>query len=371
MTTRERNLAIAMGVLLGGAALAAGVRGYYLRPRARMRAALEHARQRQQRLEQIIAARQRTLETWYRWTRRTLADDPLEASERFRTDITHLLERAGVTELAIRPVEARPVRKGYRKGFIELPLTVRCKARFGQVVGFLKALYQRPYLVRVEAMRLAPPGDIAAAPRKGRNRRSSRTDNEPVLTVSMRLSTLVLPKQPRLEHPTLPPEALETGKGTDPPRWLAQDDVQVYDEIATLNLFRKYQPPRPKPPPTRPQVARKPNKRPPPPPPPDPRRDADKFLLLGTAAIDGVPVAYVRDTRRLVDPPEKKHLNDRLDDGVIVLIHPRGIVVRSESPRDRGKLYFYPIGKNFRQREPLSAAAHPDVYREVQLVLKP
>jgi len=372
LTTRERNLAIVMGVLVGSVALVAGVRSWYIVPRAKARADLQQAYRRRENLRQIVAARARTFEGWYRWTRRTLDADPAKAEERFRTDVTHLLETAGVQELSIRPAEARRVRKGYRKGFVELPLTVACKARLGQVVGFLKALYQRPYLVRVETLRLVPPADVAAAPRKGRRRRNERAAGEPLLTVSMRLATLVLPRQRELEHPTLPAEALEGGEVPQPVRWLWQDDVQVYDEIASLNVFKKYEPPKPKPKPQPkpPAVAKKPPKWPPPPPPPDPRRDADKFVLLGTASIHGVPVAYVRDTRRLVDPPEKKHLNDRLDDGTIVLIHPRGIVVRSEGPPKRGKLYFYPIGRNFKQREPLSPTEHPDVYREVQLVLK-
>jgi len=202
--------------------------------------------------------------------------------------------------------------------------------------------------------------------------RAQRGPQEPMLNVSMTLSTLVLPKLPQVESRTLEglnlddPEALRAA-GITPLDYLHEEQPLAYNKMLASNIFRIY---RPKPPPPRP-VARNttPRKPPPPPPPVDPRRDADKFVLLGTTSLNGELIAYIRDERQAYEPPMRKRLNDPVDDGRIVLVHPKGIVVQVTQGRERGRLFFYPLGRTFKEREPVDPVKHAEIKRLLDQVL--
>ena len=77
------------------------------------------------------------------------------------------------------------------------------------------------------------------------------------------------------------------------------------------------------------------------------------------------PFIFVRDERKLSEPPREVRLNEPLDDGTLVLIHRTGTVVRvmGRNPADPAKLYFYALGKRFTEREELSAGKNAELFQ--------
>ena len=132
-----------------------------------------------------------------------------------------------------------------------------------------------------------------------------------------------------------------------------------YNTIVDKNLFAPYQPRiasttvTPTTEPAHPTTPVEPTVRPV----VDPRAGADQKFVRSTVGLDGEPRAYVVDKQQLDQPPTAYRLDDPIDDGKLILIHPQGIVVRSN-----GKNYFYPLGSSFRDREELSAADRPEIW---------
>jgi hypothetical protein len=373
MTHRERILAGAVGgaVLLVGGWQA--VQRIIIEPRSELRQRIAVAEKRRDNLERELLPARSAEKQWRQRTSRTLSHSVEQATLAFRRDISELVQRYRLTDdlvISEKPPK-RYTRKGSpREGFVELPVTVRCRATLREVVYFLRDLYQRPYVKRLDRLDLTPESIVAQTKNKNVAAR------EPSLDVSMTISTLVVPRLPKTESPTLEgldldnPDVLRDA-GIEPPDYLRQEQPLAYNMIASKNIFKIYQPPppAPRPKPAEPVVAQKPRERPPPPPPPDPRKDADKFVVLGTTSLNGELIAYIKDERQQLDPPMQKRLNDPVDDGRLVLVHRKGIVVQVTNGRERGRTYFYPLGANFRQREPVDAEKHPEIQRLVDQVL--
>ena len=153
--------------------------------------------------------------------------------------------------------------------------------------------------------------------------------------------------------------------------FLAALDLTDYDVIEEKNIFKEWLPPRPDPPKPAPTVATGPDK-------PvvrtaarDPRKDYLMLKVVGVGTENG-PVTWIMDENNLADPPAKKRVGDEMDyQGRVILIHPKGVVVRineTKKGRTETKEYFYPLGKSFEEREPLDPAEHPEVARELRLV---
>lgn len=101
-------------------------------------------------------------------------------------------------------------------------------------------------------------------------------------------------------------------------------------------------------------------------------RNAEHLAVVGTTALGGRTLAYVRDDRDPQAGMQHLRVGDALDNGTIVLIHPRGVVVRcaatnSDAPTD----YFYEIGQTFSSRTPLAAAGLSDVDLKATSIKRP
>jgi hypothetical protein len=370
MTQQERVLA---GCLVGVIAVGGGytlIKSKVYAPRVALKKEIVRESERRDALETRLASAPKRISAWQECTAQTLDTDATVAHALFREDVEGLLKRNGLTEgLAINPPPARLDKKGAREGFVELPLSVNVKGRLGELVNFLRDFYQQPYLVRVDKLHLR-----AELGRSSKGKKGSGGSAEPKLNITMTLSTLVLPKLKGVEHPTIDLAAVN-----DPEHEvvlasaarLGQEDPLAYNEITQKNIFKIYEPPPPPPPPPpRETVVTKPVERLPP---VDPRRDADKFVLSGVGQLVEGPVAYVINTDQPANAPVTHQLNDNIDDGKLVLVVPEGIVVRvapKGGQRQPSKNYFYPLGSNFKEREEVNPADHPEVARMLQLVLK-
>jgi len=378
MNQRERVLASCVAgvvVVYGGFTL---IKSKVYEPAKQLKADIQKEKEYRDRLQVWLNGAEKTTQAWQKCTRQTLGEDSFAAHQAFRTDVGLLLERNNLTEgLKISQLRERIDKKGARQGFVELPLSVRVTGRLNNLDNFLKDFFQRPYLVRLDKLELA-----AEQTPRSRRKRGGRT--EPKLSIAMTLSTLVLPKAEDVDHPVFDLAALND---PDPEAELVlvsaarlrQEDVDEYGEIAEKNMFRIYEPPQRPESPKRPDLPKEVVKTetpppPPPPPPPDPRRNADKFVLNGVGRVDDGPIAYVTNSDEPGDPPEEYRLNDEIDDGRLVLIVAEGIVVRAtpptRGPRQPAKNYFYPLGGTFEDREEVNPADHPQIERQLQVVLK-
>jgi Tfp pilus assembly protein PilO len=373
MTQREKILASCVAgvvVVYGGFKL---IESKVYEPATQLTADIQKERDYRDRLQVRLNGAEKITQAWEKYTRQTLSEDPFAAHQAFRTDVGLLLERNSLTEgLKISQLRERIEKKGPRQDFVELPLSVRVTGRLGNLDNFLKDFFQRPYLVRLDKLDLA-------AEQIPKSRRKKGSSTEPKLSITMTLSTLVLPNPKGVDHPVFDLAML-----TDPDQEaeavlvsaarLRQEDVDVYAKIADPNPFEiYYEPPPPPPPPEHPKQPEQPKvegPKPPPPPPPDPRRNADKFVLNGVGRVDDGPIAYVINSDESGEPPEEYRLNDEIDDGRLVLIVPEGIVVRTHGHRQPAKNYFYPLGGTFKDREEVNPTEHPQIERQLRVVLK-
>jgi Tfp pilus assembly protein PilO len=379
MNSREKILA---GCLVGIIVIAGGfavIKTQVYEPGKQLTADIKSDTERQERLRTRLNAADMTVRAWQERTGQTLDRDPVFAAQAFREDVDKLLNRNGLTEgLTIANLKERVEKKGARQGFVELPISVRVKGELENLVDFLRDYYQRPYLVKVDKLTLN--AESGGSSTRRRVARVAGDDSGPKLSIAMTLSTLVLPEVNDIEHTTIDLASLDDPEAesilTSAAR-LKQEDLAEYNEIEQSNIFKMNEPPK--------QVVRrepvtreeKPTelKPPPPPPPVDSRHDADKYVLNGTVSLEDDPVAYVFRTDRPTQPPEEYRLNDPCDDGKVVLIVPRGMVVRvsppKTGPRVPPKNYFYPLGHNFRERQEVNPTDHQEVARLLRLVLKP
>lgn len=379
MTAREKKLAL--GVL--GAVVTFGayklVMTSILEPRWALVAEHDRQLERRARLEERLLGQVAIERQWEAQVSRTLAasDQRDAAVSAFRAAIVRLLKEHALPENDVQsrePIQAAGS-KNYRKGFWELPLAVGTEGTIDQLSSFLHELYELPFHVTVTRLTVNPKdGEAAvlsaAADANGskvrRNDRAQRGDGpgNPRLRISLELATLVLPRVDGVRHlvysPDQPPKPIQRKRF---------DDSSHYRTIAANNVFAVWQPPPPPEPPPRvePEKPKEVVKETPPPP-PAPRND--KHVLVATTAFDNDPVAFVRDTGKLTEPPRPVRLNDELDGGRVVLIHASGIVVRVGARSQAAeKLYFYPLGSKLSERRELTAGEFPDVYEIAQAVL--
>lgn len=374
MTNREKILAGSLGaavVLIGGLNL---VQNRIIAPLRDKRNEVVALQQRQEALQTRLMAAASTQELWRTRTAATLHADPFEAHHRFRVDVENLLKRAGLTNLSVRQRDPREEKKGVRNGFVELPVSITAEGNLSQLVAFMKDFYQRPYLTRITWMTVNASGAAApAAPANRRNRNApaaSAGGDEPKLSVSIVAAALVLPPQPGV-----PSRALDPNKVEEPTPGMLAEDPNHYAEVVSANLFKLYVPPPPpkvEPPPVEtPPVAVAPPPKIEPPPPP---AEEPHLTLIAVMGNGDDLVAWVRDDRRKDEPPTRVRLNDPLTNGKVLLIHPRGIVVRIPPPAGQPGNptdYFYRLGKVFTERTPLDPAEHAEVLRELAVALRP
>ncbi|MGE3181927.1 MAG: hypothetical protein AB7N71_09870 [Phycisphaerae bacterium] len=369
MTSRERVLAIGVVGTIGVWGSIALAKKLIIQPFDQQKKNIENAYLELDELENKRDFELRDVaERYMALTSQTLAANNEVAMRRFREDINSLLEKHGFSRGEL-TVKAQSISET-KDGTAVLPVSISAKGKLKETVALLLDLYRRNYMLRVETVNLTAEQESAAEKKK----RGGRPEPEgPDLNISLVVSTITLPK---LSHPTLgdiPVRPLPAVAESETPS-LARE-LSEYDRIAATNIFAEYVPPPPPPPvreeqqeqvKTEPVVVRKED---PKPPPVDPRKDAGNFRLVGATSLRGEPAVYIKDTTS-AESAEPYRLNDEIDDGVLLLVTPRGMVVRSTKGKDAGKDFVYKLGGTYLDREELDPREHPSFAAELKLALR-
>jgi len=369
MTRREKILGLCVGGTLGGLALVYAVNWAVLRPFQTVRDQIAEEHRRSWTLRTQYRQVENIEDEWKQLAGRTLADDPQDTQRRFLEDMQHLLALHGLRDTKVAPGAFLT----YKDGSRGVPLTISAAGTLKEVLGFLCDFYCRDYLARLDKVRITADqgvlGDVNTnRPRPGGMRQgrtppaSGRREQQfgpegPVLKLSVSAVTLVLPALRGVDCPT-ESEIIELSGGR------LQRERAAYNAILDRNPFMPYQPPvvvqvptpatQPHPEavktePTTPVVVA------------NPREGADQKFVRVTTCLDGEPVAWVYDEQRRDQPPDKFYLDDKIDDGKLLLIHPRGLVVRVGKED-----FFYPLGKNFVEREKLDPDEQPEIWEALR-----
>lgn len=398
MTQREKQIVlgtlVGLGVAYGGYV---GVKSAIIGPFDDLAKQKQAAAARNNSLYQSLSIERGAAANWTARTGKLFSseadiDDRLfETRQRFLDDISKLLAMHNLEGQAFNfPPPAPPA----KNGFSDVPMSVTVTGTMGGLVGFLRDFYLRPYPARIKSLRIAPadPGAataLATATEKHRDnlrprghRKDSAAPNSSSATpperIKITLSMVTLATAPLrgVETSKLPDDFTSVKRiereGDPRAAFIAANGNDASAEgptVAMLDWFRKTPPPPPPPPPvdTTPKVAHAAPPPPPPPPPPDPRKDADKLSVIGTIAFGSTHTVYVRDDRTPGGSIQHVHVGETIDDGKVVLVHPKGMIVRvEEKAPDSGQTlrwvdYFYEIGKDFRSRVHLTEAGLSDV----------
>lgn len=423
MNRRQRMLAIAGAVVVGGAALYQFGAWAFYRPLLKLNTELQSAQSRKEHLLVLLKSQQDVIRDWQGWYGRVLDEPDTKAELRFREDLAQLLEKHGLREgLSLSP----GARRTATNGFVELPFMINVVGSFEELVSFLVDFYQRPYLARIRDLtvisedtglnpRRAASGGEAARPtagvvrggrggaRPGRNGANSPPAasnsghaagahveaKDARLRITMTAVALVLPplssmKADRKSLSELLP-ALKDVKPTPlpqiPEEWPAAKrlsrDPSELTGVMNTHVFTKFVPkPAPemvvqKPPDTQP-VAKVDT--PPPPPPPPVRPNADKMFVIASISLNGQPAVLVRDDSA-GGATKRFGIDEPVDDGTVILIDPTGMVVRVPQKPAPGQPaeaeaghedYFYPLGKSFKERQPFQPELHAELARQLR-----
>ena len=348
MTGREKILA---GLVGGVVALAGGstlVRLVVIEPLRSLNKSLDTAAQKKADLEDFVEQHQHVAEEWQAYTARTFSENVEKVKVSFFSEVAQLLELHDLTE-GHRITQGTPRRQ--KTGLVEVSLRVHAKGSLESVVGFMRDLRQKPYLACLSNISLRAEKGSSTRRTRGRSTRS----NEPTtLAVSMTAKALVLPKLKGTKHQPSDPN--------QPALTYFLQEPEAYDEIAEVNFFQKYRPPARiiETATTREVVGPEEREQPRPKPRPN-------MKVVGVESLYGDLIASVLDEDHREEPLAEFRLNDRIDDGTLVLVHPKGSVVRV--PRRGGadeetEDYFYPIGSSFRDRLRLEEA-DPEIRHEL------
>ncbi len=401
MNSRTPLLAVLLGSVVGLYVLVTVVNSFYLEPRRQILKDIEAQEALQNKLLLEQAGLRQVRRSWEKQTQRTLSTEPERAHPRFRDDITAMAKKHGLVgghSLGERAVVE--ISRGPQKGFKKLPLSFSCAGSLKSLESFLLELYQMPYYVNVDKLTITP-NPVEQGLTGSKKKDAPRDPDGPELRINMDLATLVLPRLPEVKAatylepaaaPASGPAAATRGSATqaskpstrpatqpvtqpieNPPKYLREEPIE-YAMITRTNLFKQYVP-------TRIVVDSTPKREPiddkPPPPPPPPPPKPDTRVVLGTTGMAGDPIVFVREADDRLNPPTELRLNEAVSDdgrGHLVLIHPKGIVIRvkSKDPGQPAKNYFVALGSKLSDRVELAGAAqleYPDVYYQLTRVL--
>jgi hypothetical protein len=383
MNPRERVLAVLVGSVLVLAALWAGVRYGVVH---RWQALEDDIRAQQRRVADLRAELNVARGAVARWNRlRPLSRNVDRAEDSFRAKISQLIERHGLAgDFTVNVLSPRTISVDRDTSFTEVRLSIKTSGTLQQFMGFTCDFYLDPDLslarldrVSLVAEERARRTEQSADARRGRRARTTGGRDSgpdygpegPNLSMTITATTLVLPDLRGIEvasgaEATEPDESV-SGRLPSP----AEEYAKVWDQ----NIFALYQPPPPvvaaRPTEEDPPPVVVPDEQPAPTAPPKPRPNKS---VVGRASVDGKLVVHVRDDDNWSSPLEKVFINDPIDDGTLVLVHPHGIVVQVEEAGRQGprwEYYFYPrnaSGARFRDRVRLEPGLYPEIQRELE-----
>lgn len=422
--SRERVLAILVGIIVVGGLGYQFVNWAVVQPIVTSDQNLKKATERRNELAAKVQGRSRTEKEWLSKASFTLALSGKDAGHRFSRDLEQLLDQSGLSEG--RSIAVLAEQRLQTSGYVEQPVAISVKGSVEELTKFLEELYRRPYPVRVRSLSVnpeeqsqntaraaTPPARTTTAARTNnsttnRDRRPGAAGNPPRnnnekppppapvvrerpahtgtsgadtrVVINLTATTLVIPPFKGFKHTALDDDPSTWPEGA--PR-LARDHA-AYLAMASANQFTKWRPPppveRPTPTTSAPAVATtKPDEhrtvaR------VDPRKDADKKIIVAVTSLHGNRIAYVRDETSRTGETEQFRASEPLDDGTLLLIHPHGLIVRvardeegakenSDGPDEHATIdYWYPLGKSFKDREVFEPDSHPEVATELARV---
>ena len=227
MMGRERNLAIAVGSVLGLVVAYQVVKGVFIDPRNAAEERITVLMDQEAEAKREIDKARRLCEDWKRVAGRTYSSG--EAENRFDKDLKKLLDRH---HLRGPPPSTRVTKEIARKtGITSVSSSITAEGDYADAMAFIRDLYETPFICRISDLR------IRAAPTGRRN------------DVEIKLS---------VESPLLPRIAGEQAKeirlGTvktldqleDPPTDPARPErpaEESYAVLAERNILKKYIPP--------------------------------------------------------------------------------------------------------------------------------
>jgi hypothetical protein len=432
MTSREKNLGIAVGVV---ATIFIGYWGANQYQQART----DLDRQIQKKKEERNAVdrdRKRTVERadlWRDYGRQTLSMDPNEVQTRLRNELHRLAEECNLKDVRLTISRVTPVGKPSRKqkNFVRvLGASLDADGQMGDLVRFLFRLHGRPYQVRLKNLTLAavtrgkvekgtvhlkasletpilPPTklvprvfpdkpDVPEEQEKPRTVLASLDDYSKAIVkrkIHLPYENVVIKAAnaipangtalPQPEQPTVDLRWTAAGPGVigykvhfnagaptfrDPPIELARSQSTIrreglkpgtyYWRVDTIHedwegvevttkgdVWNFRVNPKPPPPATRPVIVRKGEA--PPPPPPDAHFTVARIL---SSPMGQYVILEDRRTRNNPRPPERKvEVGEPLFDGILVYLHPRGVVSEKVEEGKAPEWRFHPIGTQVQQ----------------------
>jgi Tfp pilus assembly protein PilO len=362
MNTRERILAILVGAVIVGYIGFSGIRTLVIEPHRQLLKDISEAREELSSLRAQQERLPKRIDEWETWTARALAMDAEEAQSVLRENLNGLMLEAGMTNPRFsRPRAQKHLLYNNRGPFEEVLVPVTVTGKYPQLVSFLKAFYEQPYLSSLRKVNVKVQ---RTASRSARSKKSTAV-TEPSLEINLTAAAMVLPEVPSTA-------AREYDPNIEAAPRLVSADPKVYDQLRQTNVFMKWQPPVKKPPVKetpvkKPPVVEKPpvKETPPPPPPPAPER-----TLVGVENFGGRYFAYVRDDVDLTLPLLQISIGDEFDDGELLFVDRDGVVVRgpeerTHKPDEVAQIdWFYPLGETYDNRTELTRGAYPRVYSE-------
>jgi hypothetical protein len=379
MNPRERILAIGVAGILVVAGLASLVRWGVVQRWQRLHSGLAGAKLEQTKLAAQLADARGAEQRW--GALQPLAHNSDVAAHRLREDMNRLVDQHGLAEkVTIRMLPERRL----KNGFTEVRMSIQTRGTLRQVLDFMCDFYRRQYLVRLDQVSLTaeeqgrrgrPGARLVRAPGSPRGsspaevRPAAADPDGPGLNVNMLVVALVLPNA-EID--------LGTGRRAVPQDAIAQTEPpagalgrlprprEEYDLVLAQNVMKEWQKPEAVAISTPPTTREAPTPVPLPHAPPRPNKK-----LVSVSSTHGRLEARIRDEDHKELPLELATINDPVDDGVLVLVYPRGMVVQVPPANGEGdyKYYVYKLGDTFANRVELDPEQYPDLAEQLELAL--
>jgi len=285
---------------------------------------------------------------WLEIGAETLSMDPNEAMTRLREEMTKLTEKTGLREAEVTQ-ESTP-KRWLKNGVRVLNFTVTGQGRFEDIAKFMFEVHRQPYAVRCKSLTL----DLVHKPTR---RGETKKGDQGLLKMTALLDTLILPSNAMVRQ--IEPAVLDPAKRKAVPG-PALASVADYKPLLDKKLFQPYEPKvvvdrTPK---SQPAPGGKKGPTPPPPPPPPPPVDAQMVLGRLLSSPRGQMAVLEKPGRAGED--EYKEVGDAMYGGVLVYVHPSGVVTERD-----GQWRFHMLGEPLQSYKPLSEKEQPLVYHEL------
>lgn len=255
-----------------------------------------------------IALQWASLDKWREFGARTLGTEAHVAQNRFDGDLKSLLQSNKLSKAAVRPKTHRRL----KNGLVLVPFSVQAQGGLANVVQFLTAFYERPYLARITSLNLAPVS----------------SKKQSVLVMRLDAETVVLPDT-KLSGAV---RAMDQDEGSfEQRKRYAADGKEALAMLTQKHLFERWVKPPPEPTvvKTRPKAAPPTKPKAPKPEPPKPKpRPPDPSVIVALLSYPGhgeVVTLHPGTKVRTVH-----YLGEEMAGGKLVMVHPLGAVVGIE-----------------------------------------